>query len=77
MRVLLALDDGVPDGDFVVGVLRAARAGVADGEIGKDLLCVPVEEGFEVGVEREVDEGVFLRLSGRELGAATDSVDSC
>lgn len=59
-----ARDDGVPD-DGLVGLVRAvgdARRG--RGPLGRDvdeeLLGVPGEQRREVGVERELDDGILF-----------------
>ena len=67
-------DDGVPD-DGLVG----RRVGVGGGrpfggDVDEDLLGIPGEEGGEVRVERELDDGVFFVLGGVVVGAAADAV---
>lgn len=52
-------DDGVPDHGRV-GLVRGG--GPVGGHVDEDLLGVPGEEGREVGVERELDDGVFFFL---------------
>lgn len=71
-----ARDDGVPD-DGLVGRVGGA-AGRVVGPLGRhvdeDLLRVPGEERAEVGVEAELDDGVFLLLGRVVVWAAADSV---
>lgn len=67
-----ARDDAVPDD----GLVRLVRGG--GGPLGRDvdeeLLGVPREQRREIGVERELDDGVFLLLGAIVVRPALDSV---
>lgn len=52
-------DDRVPDHGLVGRIVVLGR-GPLGRDVGKDLLCVPGEEGGEVGVKGEFDDGVFF-----------------
>lgn len=64
-------DDVVPDNGGVGGVLGGRPLG---GDIDEDVLGVPGEERREIGLERELDNGVLLLLGAVVVGAALDSV---
>lgn len=65
-------DDAVPDDGGVVGV---AGAGPVCGYVYKKLLRVPCEEGGEVGLEREADDGILFLFRRVVMGSALDTVD--
>lgn len=65
-----ARDDGVPD-DGLVGLVRVVVSGAVirgsssrplGRHVDEELLGVPREQRREVGVERELDHGVFFPL---------------
>ena len=64
-------DDGVPD-DGLVGVI--VGRGPLGGDVDEELLGVPCEQGREICVEGELDDGVFFLLGGVVMWAALDSV---
>lgn len=66
-------DDGVPD-DGAVGLVLGPRGLPLGGHVDEELLRVPGEERREVGVERELDDGVLLLLGRVVVRAALDSV---
>jgi hypothetical protein len=69
-----ARDDGVPDD----GLVRLVHVAVAGGPLGRHvdehLFRVPREQRREVGVERELDYGIFLLLGAVVVRPALDSV---
>lgn len=66
-----ARDDVVPDDGLVGGVFRAGPFG---GYVDEDLLGVPGEERGEVGVEGELDDGVFFLFRAVVMRTASDSM---
>lgn len=70
-------DDVVPDDGLVGGVGAAARRGPLGRHVDEDLLGVPGEERGQVGVHRELDDGVFLLLAAVVVGTTADSVYVC
>ena len=59
-----ARDDAVPDDGAVGRVVVGAAARPLGRHVDEELLCVPGEEGGQVCVQRELDDGVFLLLRG-------------
>lgn len=71
-------DDLVPDDSLVGGVGGRACAGIGPlcGDVDEDLLGIPTaEEGGEVGLEGELDDGVFLLGGGVVVRTALDDLD--
>lgn len=68
-------DDAVPD-HGLVGRVRLCMVGrrPLGGHIDKNLLGVPGKERGEVGVEREVDDGVFFLFAAVVVRSASDAV---
>jgi len=73
-------DDLIPD-DGLVGGIGAGSSLGAIGPFGRDvdedLLRVPGEEVREVGVEGELDDGIFFLLARVVMGPALDDLDVC
>lgn len=72
-----ARDDGVPDDGLVGLVGRSAGdggGGPLGGDVDEELLGVPGEERREVGVQRELDDGVLLLLRAVVVRPAFHSV---
>lgn len=68
-----ARDDGVPD-DGRVGGVCAGRRGPFGRDVDEELFRVPCEQGGEVRVEGELDDGVFFFFGRVVVGAAFDAV---
>ena len=70
-------DDAVPD-DGLVGRVLVCFGVIGrwplGGHVDEDLLGVPCEERGEVGVEREVDDGIFFLFAGVVVRSASDAV---
>jgi len=73
-----ARDDGVPDDSLVRLVHVVAGTGRGRGPLGRhvdeDLFRVPREQRREIGVERELDYGIFLFLGAVVVRSTSDSV---
>lgn len=68
-------DDAVPDDGFVGRIcLGVVEHWPLSRYVNKDLLGVPREERGEVGVEREVDDGVFFLFAGVVVRSTSDAL---
>lgn len=65
-------DDAVPDDGGVVGIAGASPFGCY---VYKKLLRVPCEEGREVCLQREADDGILFLFRRVVVGSALDTVD--
>lgn len=68
-------NNGIPDYDFGIrDILRVVRW-VRGGDVGEDLLGVPVEERGEVGVEIEGYVGVFFAFGAVVVWTTSGAVE--
>ena len=63
-------NDLIPDNSLVCRVVGARPLG---GDVDEELLGVPCEERGEVGVEGELDDGVFFLFGAVVMGTTLDS----
>jgi hypothetical protein len=67
-------DDAIPYNGRVCNVLTLGR-GPVGGHVDKDLFRVPCEEAGEVGVEGELDDGVFFLFAAVVVWTTLDSAN--
>ena len=72
-----ARDDAVPDDGLIRRVCRAGGVGPLGRDVHEQLLRVPCKEGAEVGVEVELDDGVFFLFGGVVVWPTTNTARRC